>query len=101
MKPTIIQAMFGSVLLGGLYAKQLFLEKLLGGSLKMERQGWILLTRRMAIFFFIMAALNEFVWRTQTTDFWVNFKVFGILFLTLIFLVTQINSLKRYLSGAD
>jgi len=97
MKPTIIQAIFGVVLLGGLYTKNIFLEKLLGASLKMEQQGWILLTRRFAIFFFFMAVLNELIWRTQSTDFWVNFKVFGILILTVVFLVAQMQLLKKYM----
>ena len=97
MKPTIIQVIFGLVLLVGLYTKNIFLEKLLGASLKMEHQGWVLLTRRFAIFFFSMALLNEAVWRTQTTDFWVNFKVFGILVLTILFLVAQMQLLKKYL----
>jgi intracellular septation protein len=97
MKPTIIQVVFGLVLLVGLYTKNIFLEKLLGASLKMEHQGWVLLTRRFAIFFFSMALLNEAVWRTQSTDFWVNFKVFGILILTILFLVAQMQLLKKYL----
>ena len=101
MKPTIIQTIFGLVLLGGLYTKNIFLEKLLGTSLKMEHQGWILLTRRFALFFFVMALLNEVVWRTQSTDFWVNFKVFGILILTIIFLVMQMQFLKKYLKVSD
>ena len=97
MKPTIIQVIFGVILLGGLYTKNIFLEKLLGSSLKMEPQGWILLTRRFAIFFFSMALLNEVIWRTQSTDFWVNFKVFGILILTVVFLVAQMQLLKKYM----
>ena len=100
MKPTIIQIVFGLVLLVGLYTKNIFLEKLLGASLKMEPQGWIILTRRFAFFFFTMALLNEAVWRTQSTDFWVNFKVFGILVLTVLFLVTQMQLLKKYLIGS-
>jgi intracellular septation protein len=97
MKPTIIQVIFGLILLGGLYTKQLFLEKLLGTSIKMEREGWEIFTRRFSFFFFSMALLNEFVWRTQSTDFWVNFKVFGILILTIIFLVGQLKLLQRFI----
>lgn len=97
MKPTIIQVIFGLILLGGLYTKHLFLEKLLGTSIKMEREGWEIFTRRFSFFFFSMALLNEFVWRTQSTDFWVNFKVFGILILTIIFLVGQLKLLQRFI----
>ena len=97
MKPTIIQVIFGLILLGGLYTKHLFLEKLLGTSIKMESEGWEIFTRRFSFFFFSMALLNEFVWRTQSTDFWVNFKVFGILILTIIFLVGQLKLLQRFI----
>jgi intracellular septation protein len=97
MKPSIIQIIFGIVLLVGLYTKHLFVKKLLGASLQMEDKGWIILTRRLAIFFFSMALLNEIVWRTQTTDFWVSFKVFGILSLTILFFITQAQLLKKYL----
>ena len=97
MKPTIIQLIFGAVLLSGLYAKKIFLKKLMGSSLQMDDAGWYVLTRRFSFFFFAMAALNEVIWRTQSTDFWVNFKVFGILGCTIIFLIAQIGLLKQYL----
>ena len=97
MKPTIIQLTLGAILLGGLFANKFFLKSLMGSSLQMEDVGWSILTRRLSIFFFAMAALNEVVWRTQSTDFWVNFKVFGILGLTILFLITQTLLLKRYL----
>ena len=96
MKPTIIQIIFGVVLLCGLYTKNIFLEKLLGASLKMEPQGWILLTRRFSIFFFLMALLNELIWRTQSTDIWVSFKVFGILPITFLFTLSQFSLLKKH-----
>ena len=97
MKPTIIQLALGAILLGGLFANKVFLKSLMGSSLQMEDAGWSILTRRLSIFFFAMAALNEVVWRTQSTDFWVNFKVFGILGLTILFLITQTLSLKQHL----
>ena len=58
--------------------------------------GWRLLTARWAMFFFAMALLNEAIWRTQSTDFWVNFKVFGVTPLTMLFAVTQMPLIKRY-----
>ena len=97
MKPTIIQLTLGAILLGGLSANKVFLKSLMGSSLQMEDVGWSILTRRLSLFFFAMAALNEVVWRTQSTDFWVNFKVFGILGLTILFLIAQTLLLKRYL----
>ena len=59
-------------------------------------QGWRSLTLRWALFFLAMAVLNEVVWRTQTTDFWVGFKAFGVIPLTMIFAITQMPLIKRY-----
>jgi intracellular septation protein len=59
-------------------------------------QGWRSLTLRWALFFFAMAILNEVIWRTQTTDFWVGFKAFGVIPLTMIFAVAQMPLIKRY-----
>ena len=96
MKPTIIQVLFGVVLLvGDLFGKN-FLRLLMGKALEMKETGWKILTRRFAYFFFLMAVLNELIWRTQTTDIWVNFKVFGILILTAVFFVCQAPLIKKY-----
>ena len=96
MKPTIIQVLFGVVLLvGDLFGKN-FLRLLMGKALEMKETGWKILTRRFAYFFFLMAILNELIWRTQTTDIWVNFKVFGILILTAVFFVCQAPLIKKY-----
>lgn len=97
MKPTIIQFVLGLILLVGLYTNKIFLKSLMGSTLQMDDAGWLILTRRLAIFFMVMAVLNEVIWRTQSTDFWVTFKVFGILGLTILFFLTQILFLKRYL----
>jgi intracellular septation protein len=59
-------------------------------------QGWRILTARWALFFLALAILNEAVWRTQSTDFWVNFKVFGVTPLTMLFAITQMPLVKRY-----
>ena len=96
MKPTIIQAIFGTVLISGLLVKRLFLKSLMGAVWHITDEGWRILTLRFTIFFFLVAALNEIVWRTQTTEVWVNFKVFGIMGLTLVFVITQLPLLKRY-----
>ncbi|MCG8355167.1 MAG: septation protein A [Kiloniellales bacterium] len=89
MKPTIVQLLFTAVLLGGLAFKRPLLKHVLGQSLMLDETGWRRLTWRWAIFFAVMAAANEAVWRTQSTDFWVNFKVFGILGITLLFALAQ------------
>jgi intracellular septation protein len=59
-------------------------------------QGWRILTMRWALFFFAMAILNEIIWRTQSTDFWVAFKAFGVIPLTMGFAITQMPLIKRY-----
>jgi intracellular septation protein len=74
MKPTIIQAIFGTVLISGLLVKRLFLKSLMGAAWQITDEGWRVLTIRFALFFFLMGGLNEAVWRTQSTDLWVNFK---------------------------
>jgi len=96
MKPTIIQALFSVVLFGGLLFGKSFLRSMMGGAWEMEDKGWRILTFRFAIFFAVMAGINEVVWRTQTTDFWVNFKVFGIMGLTMVFAMAQTPLLNRY-----
>ena len=96
MKPTIIQVIFGTVLIFGLLAKRLFLKSLMGTAWHITDEGWRILTVRFALFFFLMGALNEVVWRTQSTDLWVNFKVFGLIGLTIGFILTQLPLLKRF-----
>tara|TARA_B100001115_G_scaffold78267_1_gene57638 strand:+ start:946 stop:1179 length:234 start_codon:yes stop_codon:yes gene_type:complete len=72
------------------------LKYLLGAALKLEDQGWKILTQRWIAFFIALAILNEIVWRTQSTDIWVNFKVFAILPITFIFTMTQFPLIKKY-----
>lgn len=97
MKPTIIQVLFAVVLFGGLAFGRPLLKPLLGAALPpMADRGWRQLTFRYALFFLVMAALNEAVWRTQSTDFWVTFKVFGIVGLTLVFGVAQVPLINRH-----
>ena len=97
MKPTIIQALFAVVLLGGLALGRPLLTPLLGPALPpMAEAGWRQLTLRYGLFFASMALLNEAVWRTQSTDFWVSFKVFGIIGLTLAFGVAQVPLINRH-----
>ena len=96
MKPTIIQVIIGTVLYSGLLTKRLFLKFLMGAAWHITDEGWRVLTVRFALFFFLMGALNEVVWRTQSTDLWVNFKVFGLMGLTIVFILTQLPLLKRF-----
>ena len=96
MKPTIINFLFAAVLYGGTIIKKPLLKYLLGAALKLEDLGWKILTQRWIGFFIALAILNEIVWRTQSTDIWVNFKVFGILPITFIFTMTQFPLIKKY-----
>lgn len=96
MKPTIIYLMFTAVLLGGLVSGRPLLKPLLGSSWRMDERGWSLLTLRFGLFFIVMAGLNELVWRTQTTDFWVSYKVFGTIVLMLAFTASQIPLMTRH-----
>ncbi len=96
MKPTIVNLLFASLLLGGLLAGRLWLKWLLGDVFAMREEGWHRLTLRWGIFFLFLAGLNEIVWRNFSTDAWVNFKVFGIMPLTMLFGILQVNLLQKY-----
>ncbi|MBL8906941.1 MAG: septation protein A [Rhizobiales bacterium] len=97
VKVTLINAMFGAALLIGLAFGQLFLRLVMGEAIRMTDEGWRKLTVRWGIFFFAMALLNEAVWRTQSTDFWVNFKVFGLLPISLVFALAQAPLMTRHM----
>jgi intracellular septation protein len=101
MKPTIIEGLFSAVLLGGLLFGRPLLKPLLGTAWSMDDQGWRRLSLRFALFFAAMAVLNEIVWRTQSTDVWVFFKVFGLMGLTLAFALAQIPLLNRHHQAED
>lgn len=96
MKPTIVQGLFSLVLFGGLAFGRPLLSPLLGAAWPMDREGWRRLTFRFAVFFAAMAALNEAVWRTQSEQVWVYYKVFGILGLTVLFAMAQTSLMKRH-----
>jgi intracellular septation protein len=96
LKPTIVNTLFGFVLLGGLYFRKPLLQIVLDSVFELTEEGWRKLTLRWALFFFALAAINEIVWRTQTTDFWVSFKVFGIMPLTIAFALAQTPLLLKH-----
>ena len=97
LKPTIINIMFAlALLLGKYFTKEPILKKILGNSIALTDIGWEVLNRRWMFFFFGLALLNEFVWRTQTEEFWVNFKVWGMLPITIIFTAFQIGLINKY-----
>jgi intracellular septation protein len=96
LKPTIIYVLFGAVLLGGLAFRKPLLGMVFDAVFNLTDKGWRKLTWRWALFFFALAILNEIVWRTQSTDVWVSFKVFGVLPLTFLFGALQYPLLQRY-----
>ncbi|MDA4834205.1 septation protein IspZ, partial [Enterobacter hormaechei] len=84
IKPTIINALFGVILLGGLYFGKSLLGYVFDSAFKLNAEGWRKLTLRWGIFFLFLAVLNEVVWRSFSTDFWVAFKVWGTMPITLL-----------------
>jgi intracellular septation protein len=97
MKPTIINILFAFALFFGKYfTKEPVLKKIMGKSISLTDIGWELLNKRWMFFFFSLAILNECVWRTQTEEFWVNFKVWGMLPITLVFTGFQISLINKH-----
>jgi intracellular septation protein len=96
LKPTIIYVLFGGVLMGGLAFGTPLLGLVFDSVFHLTEEGWRKLTLRWALFFFALAILNEIVWRTQSTDVWVSFKVFGVVPLTFVFAALQYPLLTRY-----
>ena len=96
LKPTIVYLLFSSFLFIGLTLKKNFLKIYLSNLIKLNDFGWNILTKRWGIFFLAMALLNEIIWRNFSTDFWVSFKVFGFLPITIIFMILQNGLMKKY-----
>jgi intracellular septation protein len=97
MKPTIVNGIFALILGFGLLQGRSYLKDLMRETLPMNDAGWMIFTQRWIMFFVCMAALNEVVWRSQTTEFWVSFKTFASLPLTFVFLALQWPLLKRHM----
>jgi len=96
VKPTIIYGLFAAILGGGLLFGRSFIAILFNQMFNLTPKGWRILTMRWALFFLAMAVLNEIIWRTQSTDFWVTFKAFGAVPLTMVFAISQMPVIKRY-----
>ena len=101
MKPTVVNALFAAVLLGGLLFKQSLLRFVFGDVYKLKPAGWTILTLRWGLFFVVFAVLNEVVWRNFPTDFWVAFKVWATMPLTVIFAMFQLPVLTKYAPDAE
>lgn len=96
MKPTIVNLLFAVILLGGLFYKKPLLKYVLESAIQLSEEGWRILTRRWGLFFIFLGLLNEMIWRNFPTDFWVSFKVFGMLTLTITFTLCQLPLMKKY-----
>lgn len=96
LKPTIVNCLFGGVLLGGLAFGKPLLPYVFDSVFTLDAEGWRKLTFRWGVFFFFLAALNEVIWRTQSTDFWVAFKVWGVMPLTIAFTLAQTPMMLRH-----
>lgn len=97
IKPTIVNLVFAAMLLGGVAFGKPVLKYVLDHAFKMDDAGWRKLSFRWGIFFVGLAALNEVIWRNFSTDFWVNFKVFGMMMLTIGFTFLQLPLMKEHM----
>jgi intracellular septation protein len=99
LKPTIVNLLFAAALFVGVAFGKPLLAIVFDQAFELTHRGWMKLSLRWAWFFVVLAALNEAVWRTQTTDFWVAFKVWGIMPITMVFAMAQAPLLQRYSAG--
>lgn len=95
MKPTIIYALFGTLLLGGLILGKPLIAAVLGEAVDLTEEGWKILSLRWGLFFFVLAAMNEAI-RLGFPDYWVQFKVFGTTALTIGFAMLQAPVMMKY-----
>ncbi len=95
IKPTIINLLFSAVLFYGFFTKKPLLSYLLGEQIKMHNEAWITLSARWGLFFTFLAILNEIIWRTSSTDFWVQFKVFGMMPISMLFTLSQVPFMMK------
>lgn len=96
IKPTIINTMFGAILLGGLWFGKSLLGYVFDSAFRLDVEGWRILTKRWGLYFLLMAVINEFIWRNFSTDFWVGFKVWGNMPLSIIFMLLQVPLMQRH-----
>jgi intracellular septation protein len=95
IKVTIINLLFGLTLSIGAYFNKGFVKYIFGPAVNLDDKAWLTLSKRFGAFFMILAILNEIVWRNFSEEFWVNFKTFGVLGVTFIFILTQVSFLAK------
>lgn len=101
IKPTIVNILFATALGGGLLFGRSLMKVVLGEVVKLEDEGWRKLTLRWTFFFIFLAILNEFVWRNFSENFWAGFKLFGVMPITMAFMLAQIGLLQKYQIDED
>ena len=101
MKPTMIYLLFGATLGFGLLRGSSYLQYVMEGMMPLQDAGWMILTKRLMIFFFGLAILNELIWRTSSTETWVYFKTFGLTLAMFGFFMTQSKLLQTYSTDED
>jgi intracellular septation protein len=101
MKPTAANLVFAVILGGGLLSNRMFLKDLLGSAIDMPIAAWRTLTIRWTLFFIALAGANEYVWRTMSEGTWVNFKVFGLMGLTMLFALANAPFMAKHMKDED
>ncbi len=101
MKPTMIYLLFAGMLGFGLMRGQSYLQLVMDEAMPLKHEGWMILTKRITLFFLALAVTNEVVWRTMSTDAWVNFKVFGLTAAVFVFFMTQGKLMQKYAVEED
>lgn len=101
LKPTIVNALFATALLGAAAMGRPVMKQLFDGAFDLTDKGWMVLTVRWGLFFIFLGLVNEIVWRNFSTDFWVSFKLFGVMPMTIVFGMAQIPVLTKYARGRD
>jgi len=101
MKPTMIYLLFAGMLGFGLLRGQSYLQLVMDEAMPLKHEGWMILTKRLCLFFAALAVTNEVVWRTMSTDAWVNFKVFGLTAAVFAFFMTQGKLMQKYAIEED
>jgi intracellular septation protein len=96
MKPTVMNVLFGLAVIGGVFFKKNVIKMMMGSAFELPDVKWNVFAIRWGLFFFAMAVLNEIIWRTQTETFWISFKTFGFLPITVLFTALQIPFLTKY-----
>lgn len=101
IRPTLVNALFCITLLASAVLGRQPLKFIAGHAIRLDEAGWTKLTIRFGLFFGFLACMNEAVWRTQSDDFWVTYKVFGAMGLTLVFMLTQAPMINRHMETAE